>query len=219
MLASGESVAGAVAGGVDGVEQAVRAGRNETAAAAAGRRRRRRKERERSMHFMTDTYVPGARAIYEIAETRVPGYVQSRFPALTDFATLVLLVIRANHREFRGTRRFELRSRVGEGAVGVVYEAVDRESNARIALKTLRELSPEAILLLKSEFRAVQDLHHPNLVRLGELFEEEGSWFFTMEFVKGTDFLRYVRPEEAQDGRRAALGFDEARLRDALVQL
>jgi hypothetical protein len=122
-----------------------------------------------------------------------------------------------NRSDFRGTSRFELKSRLGEGAVGVVYEAVDRESNRQIALKTLRELSPEAILLLKSEFRSVQDLTHANLVRLGELFEEAGSWFFTMEFVNGTDFLRYVRPPAAH--APSAPGFDEVRLRDALVQL
>src|SRR6185503_16991847 len=37
-----------------------------------------------------------------------------------------------------------------------------------------------------------QDIRHPNLVSLGELFEEGGRWFFTMEMVHGEHFLDYV---------------------------
>jgi hypothetical protein len=135
----------------------------------------------------------------------------------------------ASSLEFAGTGRFEVRSRLGQGAVGVVYEAFDRESLARVALKTLRHVSPETILLLKSEFRAVQDLQHPNLVQFGELFEDQGRWFFTMEFVQGVDFLRYVRPDDNRVtplvpalrdvSRPPSARYDEARLRDALVQL
>ena len=78
--------------------------------------------------------------------------------------------------------------------MGVVYEVVDRERNAPVALKTLRSFSPDALIRFKNEFRALQDLHHENLVSLGELFERDGRWFFTMELVRGVDFMRHVRP-------------------------
>jgi serine/threonine protein kinase/tetratricopeptide (TPR) repeat protein len=99
--------------------------------------------------------------------------------------------------EFRGTKRFEVLSRLGEGGMGVVYEALDRERNARVALKTLRTLNAEALLAFKNEFRALQDLQHPNLVTLGELIEDVGQWFFTMELVRGVDFLSWVRVDGA----------------------
>jgi serine/threonine protein kinase len=111
---------------------------------------------------------------------------------------------------FAGTERFEIRSRIGEGASGVVYAAYDRARKTMVALKTLGTRSSESLLLLKSEFRSVQDLQHPNLVQLGELIEDHGEWFFTMELVNGVDFLAYVRPH----GR-----VEEGRLRTALVQL
>ena len=133
--------------------------------------------------------------------------------------------------DFRGTRRFVIRSRVGQGAVGVVYDAYDTERNARVALKTLRIGDPHTLLSLKTEFRAVENLHHPNLVRMGELFEEAGTWFFTMEFVEGVHFVRFVRPKD-QPSRASILieapnaaapaepaRFDEARLRATLPQL
>src|SRR5262245_24056137 len=98
--------------------------------------------------------------------------------------------------EFRGTPRFELLRRLGEGGAGVVFEAFDRERGTRVALKTLRQLSPDRLLRFKDEFRALQDLTHPNLVSLGELIEDGGRWFYTMELVDGETFLAHVRPQD-----------------------
>jgi len=95
--------------------------------------------------------------------------------------------------DFTGTSRFAVVRRLGAGGAGIVYEAHDRELGVRVALKRLRRLSPDAILRFKSEFRAVEDVEHPNLVALGELFEESGQWFFTMEYVDGVDLLQWVR--------------------------
>ena len=86
---------------------------------------------------------------------------------------------------FPGTARFEVVRRIGAGGMGVVYEALDRERNTPVALKTLRHLTPDSLIRFKHEFRALQDLHHDNLVSLGELFEHRGRWFFTMELVRG----------------------------------
>jgi serine/threonine protein kinase/tetratricopeptide (TPR) repeat protein len=103
-----------------------------------------------------------------------------------------------------GTNRFQIVRLLGEGGMGVVYEALDREQNALVALKTLRAVDPEALLRFKQEFRTVQDLAHPNLIRLGELIEEAGHWFFTMELVDGADLLRYVK----LDGHESASAHD-----------
>jgi hypothetical protein len=96
-------------------------------------------------------------------------------------------------------KRFQLLRSLGEGGMGVVFEAFDRERKSRVALKTLKRLASrkagaQALLRFKREFRALQDLHHRNLVTLGELIGEGQQWFFTMELVDGPDFLAYVRP-------------------------
>jgi serine/threonine protein kinase len=90
--------------------------------------------------------------------------------------------------------RFEILRPLGEGGMGVVYEAIDRERDARVALKTLRRFTPEGLARFKREFRALEGLHHRNLVALGELVCDASGWFFTMELVDGLDFLAYVRP-------------------------
>lgn len=81
-----------------------------------------------------------------------------------------------------------------------MYEAIDREYQSRVAIKTLQRLEGNAILRFKNEFRMLQGLHHRNLVRLGELFESEGQWFFTMELLRGVDFMTYVAPKAALPG-------------------
>ncbi len=141
---------------------------------------------------------------------------------------------------FPGTDRFRVVRKIGAGGMGVVYEALDREKNVHVALKTLRTMGGDGVVQLKHEFRALQDIHHPNLVSLGELIEEGGVWFFTMELVRGVSLLRYVRPgwdeqidvSPSRDTMQAITGedssgvaraittmFDEARLRSALGQL
>jgi len=98
---------------------------------------------------------------------------------------------------FQVPARFVLQRMLGRGGMGVVYEAVDSDHQTSVALKTLLHLSSDSLLLLKREFRALADLIHPNLIRLGELHEHAGCWFFTMELVEGSDFLTYVSEADA----------------------
>ncbi|HVV48196.1 MAG TPA: protein kinase, partial [Polyangia bacterium] len=102
---------------------------------------------------------------------------------------------------FRGTTRFRLVRFLGRGGMGVVYEAFDEANGVPVALKLLPVVSPDMLLRFKREFRAVADVRHPNLVRLGELVSEGSQWFFTMELVQGIDLMSYVRGLEPAAGR------------------
>ncbi len=147
--------------------------------------------------------------------------------------------------DFAGSERFLIKRQIGEGGMGIVYEALDRERGAPVALKMLRKVSADTIFRLKREFRGLHDIEHRNLVSLGELLQQDGQWFFTMELVEGVDFLSYIRPGSAPSvnhadlmapGANALLGdtleapplngspaakrrFDEAKLRASARQL
>ncbi|MDM0026481.1 serine/threonine-protein kinase [Variovorax saccharolyticus] len=105
--------------------------------------------------------------------------------------------------------RFAIRRQIGEGGMGVVFEAYDELRRSAVAIKTLSWLDSGSVYRLKNEFRSLAEIRHPNLCRLHELFSDEG-WFFSMEMVDGERFDAWVRPE----GR-----LDVQRLRTALAQL
>ncbi len=105
--------------------------------------------------------------------------------------------------------RFSIRRQIGEGGMGVVFEAYDELRRSAVAIKTLSWLDPSSVYRLKNEFRSLADVNHPNLCQLHELFSDQG-WFFSMELVKGERFNEWVRPEGQ---------LDEPRLRAALIQL
>jgi serine/threonine protein kinase len=77
--------------------------------------------------------------------------------------------------------------------MGVVYEAIDVERGERVALKTILHHDADTVARVKHEFRALQDIHHPNLVTLRELVAEPHQVFFTMDLVEGVDLLTWVR--------------------------
>ena len=94
--------------------------------------------------------------------------------------------------DFLGTDRFKIRRRLGSGGMGVVYEAHDRETDKLVALKALTHTEATHISRFRNEFRSLADVSHPNLVTLYEFMSDGESWFFTMELVRGVNFLQYV---------------------------
>jgi serine/threonine-protein kinase len=77
---------------------------------------------------------------------------------------------------------------VGEGGMGKVYEAEERLSKRRVALKVLRPdlaRSEEGRRLFLNETRILAQLEHPNVVRSLASFEHEGQLVMVLELLEG----------------------------------
>lgn len=117
--------------------------------------------------------------------------------------------------------RYSIQSLIGSGGMGRVVEAIDTRDGSIVALKLLRDTSPERAYRFKREFRAIADLDHPNLVALHDLELEGGALFFTMERLDGWSFVDAMcGPGTVRDGHQVhARCLDFPSLCTALAQL
>jgi len=95
---------------------------------------------------------------------------------------------------------------IGEGGMGKVYEAEERLSKRRVALKVLRpELTrhEEGRRLFLNEMQILAHLEHPNLVRSLASMETDGQLVLVLEYLSG----RTLRQELT---RRGTLPWHEA---------
>ena len=93
---------------------------------------------------------------------------------------------------------YDVLAELGRGGMGVVYTAIERSCQQRVAIKLLPRPDADSVHRFKREFRTLADLTHPNLVGLYEMVAEGNTWFFAMELVEGVDFVRYLRPSPKQ---------------------
>jgi serine/threonine protein kinase len=84
--------------------------------------------------------------------------------------------------------RYELMRELGRGGFGVVWEAEDRDSETRCAIKFLKPAYGDGFPLVrfKREFRTARRLRHPSCVRVYEMGHADGIWYFSMDLVPGT---------------------------------
>jgi hypothetical protein len=100
----------------------------------------------------------------------------------------------------RISARYEVTRFIAAGGMGEVYEAVDRELGARIALKTMRpELAadPRALDRFKREIHLARKVTHPNVCRIfdfGVHTTGDGGQvpFLTMELLDGPTLSQHL---------------------------
>ncbi len=96
--------------------------------------------------------------------------------------------------------RFEVISVLGQGGMGMVYKALDRELEDFVALKTLRpEIAGDEKYLqqLKEEIKLARRITHPNVLRTFDFGSHEGVAYISMEYVRGMT-LRYLMRQRSR---------------------
>ena len=95
--------------------------------------------------------------------------------------------------------RFVVEHSLGQGGMGSVHQAYDTARGTVVALKMLQRVDPTSLLRFKTEFRALANLSHRNLVQLYDLVQRGDDYLLSMELVDGHDFLSHVRSEGSID--------------------
>ncbi len=87
--------------------------------------------------------------------------------------------------------KYRIAGRLGEGGMGVVFQAIDTRKNRRVAMKVLRSEmldEPENVARFDREARAVSRLQGPHIARVLDVdFTERGLPFIVMELLDGHD--------------------------------
>ncbi|HKI37164.1 MAG TPA: protein kinase [Gemmataceae bacterium] len=106
---------------------------------------------------------------------------------------------------------------VGRGGMGVVYEAEQVSLGRHVALKVLPPqtlLNPTYLERFRREAKAAARLHHTNIVPVYGVGEEDGVYFYAMQFIRGEGLdrvlhdLRRLRGGKGGDGLLAGTPFE-----------
>jgi hypothetical protein len=92
--------------------------------------------------------------------------------------------------------RYRVVAMAGRGGMGEVYRAEDLKLGQLVAIKFLPEsLSEDAATLARfhSEVRIARQVSHPNVCRVFDIGDADGTPFLSMEYVDGEDLASVVR--------------------------
>ena len=81
--------------------------------------------------------------------------------------------------------KYEVLGVVGEGAYGIVYKCLNKETNKYVAVKKFKETQDKLVQkTMKRELAMLQLLHHENVVEFQESFVSKGNFFLVFEYVE-----------------------------------
>jgi serine/threonine-protein kinase len=118
--------------------------------------------------------------------------------------------IKARHvqlgEEFVGQKlggRYLLKSIVGAGGFGAVFEGEDTRIKKKVAVKLLFAdmlRDHEAVIRFKLEAEAASQVGHANIIDITDFdFTEDGTAYMVMEFLQGEDLAHVIRKAEQPD--------------------
>jgi serine/threonine-protein kinase len=90
---------------------------------------------------------------------------------------------------------FEIVGVVGQGGMGCVYKAFDRELGRTVAIKTLHGIdkqSPQALARFRREAQAASRVVHPNLVIIYSSGTHDDTPYIAMEYLSGRNLAAEI---------------------------
>jgi len=88
----------------------------------------------------------------------------------------------------RTIAHYQILEKLGEGGMGVVYKARDTHLDRFVAIKVLppeKVADPERKRRFVQEAKAASALHHPNIITVHDISQQDGIDYIVMEYVEG----------------------------------
>jgi len=152
-------------------------------------------------------------AVYEYIATNDPDFrdLKERIPKLLKAIDAIPLsglakkedkILVVEDLEIKPTvGRYEIIREIGQGAMGIVYEANDPKIQRRVAIKTIRfsdEFEEDRVKEIKTRFlheaEIAGKLSHPAIVSIFDVGEDYDLTYLAMEYLEGVDLRKYCGP-------------------------
>jgi WD40 repeat protein/tRNA A-37 threonylcarbamoyl transferase component Bud32 len=91
---------------------------------------------------------------------------------------------------------YEVLELIAHGGMGIVYKARHAGLDRVVALKTIRSgllASRKDVERFQREARSAAKLHHPNIVTIHDIGEQDGQHYYTMDYVPGENLAERAR--------------------------
>jgi non-specific serine/threonine protein kinase len=105
---------------------------------------------------------------------------------------------------------YSITRKLGQGGMGVVYEARDERLERTVALKTLSALTEDEAgrKRLWREARAAASVNHPNICQIYEIGEDTAGLFIAMELLEGEPLSDQLRRGPLNVAEAVAVGLE-----------
>ncbi|MCP5053410.1 MAG: protein kinase, partial [bacterium] len=103
---------------------------------------------------------------------------------------------------------YKLTDKIASGGMGIIYRAEDVLDQSRsLALKVMKEeyfADKDQVKRFKNEGAIIDQLNHPNIIKIVERGEHQGQLYMAMELVEGQNLADFLQTEKQIETTAAA---------------